>query len=98
MIRELREEVCIEADRDACRLAVVMHRAPESPDDNEYLDLFFTIGRWSGTPAIGEPDKCSELVWVDADNLPSDIVDYLAVALQAIRDGEPLVLVGWDNQ
>jgi ADP-ribose pyrophosphatase YjhB (NUDIX family) len=95
MLRELREEVCVEADRDSCRLSVVMHRAPEDQQDSEYLDLFFTIGRWSGTPAIGEPDKCSDLVWVDRDELPADIVDYVAVGLQAIRDGEPLVTYGW---
>ena len=96
MRRELREEVCIEADREACRLAVVMHRAPESEGDSEYVDLFFTIGRWSGSPTIGEPDKCSELVWVDPDDLPDDVVDYVSVALQAIRDGRPLVTLGWE--
>jgi hypothetical protein len=95
MLRELREEVCVGADRDSCRLSVVMHRAPEDQQDSEYLDLFFTIGRWSGAPAIGEPDKCSDLVWVDRDELPADIVDYVAVGLQAIRDGEPLVTYGW---
>lgn len=97
MLRELREEVCVEADRDSCRLAVVMHRAPETADDSEYLDLFFTIGRWSGTPSIGEPDKCSELVWADVDALPADVVDYVSVGLQAIREGKPLVTLGWED-
>jgi 8-oxo-dGTP diphosphatase len=95
MLRELREEVLVEADRASCRLAVVMHRAPEDPQDSEYLDLFFTIGSWSGVPSIGEPDKCSELVWVDRVALPADIVDYVGVGLQAIIDGEPLVTYGW---
>jgi 8-oxo-dGTP diphosphatase len=95
MLRELREEIQVEADRDSTSLAVVMHRAPESAQDSEYLDLFFTIGRWSGTPAIGEPDKCSELIWVDQDALPADVVDYVAIGLQAVRDGEPLVTIGW---
>jgi ADP-ribose pyrophosphatase YjhB (NUDIX family) len=96
MLRELREEVLVEADRASCRLAVVMHRAPEDPRDSEYLDLFFTIGSWTGTPSIGEPDKCSELIWVDRSALPADIVDYVGVGLQAIVDGEPLVTYGWD--
>ena len=67
----------------------------ENADDSEYLDLFFTIGAWSGTPSIGEPDKCSELAWVDRSDLPRDIVDYVGVGLQAIVDGEPLVTYGW---
>jgi 8-oxo-dGTP diphosphatase len=95
MLRELREEILVEADRASCRLAVVMHRAPEDPQDSEYLDLFFTIGRWTGTPSIGEPDKCSELIWADRHALPADIVDYVGVGLQAIVDGEPLVTYGW---
>jgi 8-oxo-dGTP diphosphatase len=95
MLRELREEVVVDADRASCRLAVVMHRAPEDPQDSEYLDLFFTIGSWTGTPSIGEPDKCSELIWADRAALPADIVDYVGVGLQAIVDGEPLVTYGW---
>jgi 8-oxo-dGTP diphosphatase len=95
LIRELREEICVEADRASCRLAVVMHRPPESADDFEYLDLFFTVAAWSGAPSIGEPDKCSELLWVDRERLPDDVVDYVAVGLGAIAAGEPLVTLGW---
>jgi 8-oxo-dGTP diphosphatase len=97
MIRELREEIRIEAERESCQLALVMHRAPEAAADSEYLDLFFTIGHWSGEPAIGEPDKCSELVWVNRGALPDDVVDYVAVGLQAIQDGQPLVTLGWEQ-
>ncbi|HTJ31955.1 MAG TPA: hypothetical protein VL738_01865 [Dactylosporangium sp.] len=50
---------------------------------------------WSGEPRIGEPDKCSELRWVDGRNLPADLVDYVGVALAAIGRGESLALHGW---
>lgn len=95
LLRELREELTITADRDSCRLAVLLHRAPESPEDDEYLDLFFTVGRWAGTPSIGEPDKCSELVWTLRDRLPADLVDYVGAALRALNVNEPLLLYGW---
>ena len=95
LLRELREEIVVEVDRSSCRLAVVMHRAPESHDDEEYIDLFFTVGAWSGTPSIGEPDKCSDLVWVDRHAVPTDVVDYVAAGLEAIRRGDPLVTLGW---
>ncbi|MGH3547229.1 MAG: hypothetical protein ACRDQU_03710 [Pseudonocardiaceae bacterium] len=61
-----------------------MHRAPETPTDTEYLDLFFTVEQWSGSPAIGEPDKCSELVWALRSELPPDLVDYVGTALGAV--------------
>jgi ADP-ribose pyrophosphatase YjhB (NUDIX family) len=95
LLRELREEICVDADRAACELALVMHRAPETADDKEYLDLFFTVDAWSGTPRIGEPDKCTELVWVAQDSVPGDVVDYVAIGLAAIRTGDRLITLGW---
>jgi 8-oxo-dGTP diphosphatase len=95
LLRELREEICVEADRASCRLAVVMHRAPETAQDKEYLDLFFTVGAWSGTPTIGEPDKCTELLWVVRDDVPDGVVDYVAIGLEAIGRGQSLVTLGW---
>jgi 8-oxo-dGTP pyrophosphatase MutT (NUDIX family) len=96
LIRELAEELTIAIDRSACRLGLVIHRPPESPGDHEYLDLVFTVSRWTGTPSIGEPDKCSELVWADPGNLPGDTIDYIATALRTLHQGEPLLLYGWD--
>lgn len=86
LLRELREELRIDPDRDSCRLALLLHRAPESADDDEYVDLIFSVDRWAGTLSIGEPDKCSELVWADRAHLPSDVVDYVRSALQALAD------------
>ena len=90
--RELREELGI--DVSECRLALVMHRRRETPGDDEYVDLFFEVTRWVGEPAIGEPEKCSELVWVSQRELPDDVVDYIAVALKA--EGG-LVIHGWGD-
>ena len=95
LVRELREELCVEADPRDCRLVLLMHTAPEDEDDQEYLHLFFTVDRWRGVPVIGEPGKCSELRWVDAAALPGDVVDYVAEALAAIGRGDTLALRGW---
>jgi 8-oxo-dGTP diphosphatase len=97
LIRELREELTITADRECCRLALMMHRARETPEDDEYIDFFFVVTAWTGTPAIGEPDKCSELVWADRDHLPADVIDYIRTALHAVGDGSPLLLYGWNG-
>ncbi|WP_328291576.1 NUDIX domain-containing protein [Kineococcus sp. NBC_00420] len=95
LLRELREEVGVEALLADCRLALLVHSAPEHESDLEYLHLFFVVERWRGEPVIGEPDKCSELVWVTPAALPGDVVDYVADALHAIERGEPLLLHGW---
>jgi len=93
--RELREELAITVDADACHLALVVHRAPERPGDGEYLDLVFTVATWHGTPVVAEPAKCSELVWVDRRHLPADVIDYVTDAFAAVDRGEQLLLHGW---
>jgi 8-oxo-dGTP diphosphatase len=95
LARELREELTIDADPDSCMLAVVVHRAAERIDDHEYIDLFFTVGTWTGTPSIGEPDKSTDLLWARLDQLPADVVDYVRAALHALHHNQPLVLFGW---
>ncbi len=95
LVRELGEELGIAVHPASCRLATVLHSGPEDADDEEYLNLFFTVGRWTGTPKIREPDRCTELVWADPARLPPDAVDYLPGVLSAIARGDPLVLAGW---
>jgi 8-oxo-dGTP pyrophosphatase MutT (NUDIX family) len=95
LVRELREELRIEADPRRCRLALLMHSGPEHSADREYFHLFFSVDRWSGEPIIGEPDKCNELRWVEASALPFDLVDYVGEALATITRGEFLALRGW---
>lgn len=95
LARELAEELTIAVDPAACRLGVVVHRAAESSTDHEYLDLFFIVPSWTGDPAIGEPTKCSELVWADPGQLPPDVIPYVQKALAALDAGQPLVLDGW---
>jgi 8-oxo-dGTP pyrophosphatase MutT (NUDIX family) len=95
LVRELVEETGVVADRSACRLATVVHSAPSYPGDEEYLNLFFTVAAWTGTPTIREPDKCTELVWADPADLPADAIDYLPSVLSAVASGEPLILANW---
>ncbi|MEU7869928.1 NUDIX domain-containing protein [Dactylosporangium sp. NPDC049140] len=95
LVRELREEVGVEADPARCRLTLVLHTAAEDPQDHEYLHLFFAVEAWTGEPRIAEPDKCGELCWADVRSPPPDIVDYVGGALAAIERGETLALFGW---
>jgi ADP-ribose pyrophosphatase YjhB (NUDIX family) len=95
LVRELREEIGVEAYPGSCRLALLMHTAPEDSEDREYFHLFFLVDHWRGEPFIAEPDKCSELCWWDVSALPSDVVDYVGEALTAIARGDSLAMRGW---
>ena len=69
MVREAREELGIEIDPAGLRLATTMHRfLPEGP--KTYVNFYFVASDFSGTPVIGEPDKCAELRWFDLERLP----------------------------
>jgi 8-oxo-dGTP diphosphatase len=93
--RELHEELAIDVAPDACTLAVMLHRAAERPGGPEYLDFVFTVDSWRGEVSIGEPAKCTELVWADRDDLPADVVPYIRTTLDALRAGKRLLLIGW---
>lgn len=95
LARELREELLIEVSRAACRLVLVMHRAREHADDFEYLDLFFEVDEWFGEPTIGEPEKCSQLLWCQRQHPPRDVIAYVAQGLDAISRGELFAGHGW---
>jgi len=95
LVRELAEELAIVVDPDDCQMSLVAHRAPETSADLEYVDLFFTIEHWEGTPTIGEPDKCTELLWTAADKLPPDVIEYVSRAMLAYAHDEHLLLEGW---
>ncbi|MEP6697225.1 MAG: hypothetical protein ABJA34_10140 [Pseudonocardiales bacterium] len=58
----------------------------------EYNELFFTVERWQGMSSAGEPATCSELVWARCGQLPGDLVDNVAAALQAWAAREPFLI------
>ena len=95
LLREVREEVGVEAAPQDCRLVLVVHSAPEHAADREYLNLFFAVDHWTGQPTIGEPDKCSELLWAQESALPDDVVDFIREGLAAVARGEGFLARGW---
>ena len=84
MLREAAEEAGIRVAPADLRFVHVMHRKEAAAAD-ERIDLFFAASRWEGEPAIGEPNKCSELRWVVLDALPPNVVPYVRAALEHYR-------------
>jgi len=79
-VRETREEVGIVLDLADVRFAHVAHR--HDPDGRDRVGFFFAAQHWRGEPVNAEPHKCTELVWVDPDDLPEDVVRYQAAVLE----------------
>jgi 8-oxo-dGTP diphosphatase len=95
VVREIGEELLVTVEPEVCTLALTGHSGPERPGDDAYVDLFFTVDRWSGEPTVGEPDKTSEHVWAPVADLPDDVIPYVAEAVRAILGGTGPRLLMW---
>lgn len=82
-IREAKEEVGVDIAPEALRLVHTQHRLAEE-GDHERLNLFFEASTWNGTPTNAEPEKCSDLRWVDIRKLPDNLVPELKYAMPRI--------------
>lgn len=96
VVRETMEEVGITVRPEDLRLAYIMYRAPHD-ETGTRSDLFFTAERYTGEPRNMEPEKCDEVGWFAADNLPENTVAYLRHAIEHARKGEMFCDWGWGN-
>ncbi len=92
MIREAREEAGIEIAPGHMHVVGVMHRKAA----DERIDFFLIATAWSGEITNMEPHKCSELAWVDVDDLPENVVPYVRRGLENYRQGKWFDSFGWD--
>lgn len=94
--REAMEELGITVTDTDLRLAYVMHRRSEVPDNaDERVDFYFEVSSWQGEASNMEPEKCSALEWFDVTNLPGNTVPTVRKALEAIAAGESYGDDGW---
>ncbi|GGT51646.1 NUDIX hydrolase [Streptomyces kurssanovii] len=94
VIREAKEEVGIDLDRQALRLVHVTYF--RSPAGHTRVGWFFAADRWDGEPYNAEPHKCAGLSWHRPDNLPASTVRYNAVGVGHYLKGEP-ISVHWHD-
>lgn len=80
-IREAREELSITITKQDIIDSFVVNRRNKSL--SPYFDVYFEISSYKGQIKINEPEKCSELKWVDINNLPNDMIDF---EIDAIRN------------
>lgn len=84
MVREAAEEAGISVRSADLHFVHITHRK-EAAEADERIDLFFAATRWQGEPKIGEPEKCGELRWAALDALPTNLVPYVRLALEQVR-------------
>jgi 8-oxo-dGTP diphosphatase len=93
-IREAKEEVDIDIDRDDLRPSLIMHR---HSDDSDWVDVFFEVDKWQGEVINAEPHMHSELAWLDLDSLPENVIPSVSFALEQIKAGVQYAEYGWSE-
>lgn len=82
MIREAKEEVGIDINPEDLELCLVLH----DMKNTGYLQFYFKCHKWTGVIHNCEPDKCSEIILKDWNNIPQNVPDFIKKAISAINN------------
>ncbi len=99
-IREAKEEIGVEVKPEDIVHAITVHRFSVEKDKSNMIwaDVYFEVKKWSGDVFNAEPDKHSELVWLDANNLPENVIPAVSAALEVWSKGDSYLEHGWELQ
>lgn len=94
ILREIREELGVDVDPLHIEFACV---AARNASPVQYVAYEFVL-RDNGYDFLNaEPDRCSELVWVELANLPDDLIpDFRQILEHGIIGGKKYLEVGFD--
>lgn len=81
-VREAKEELGIEINENDLSLVAVIH-----PYEENYINIFFTTKKYSGTPKIMETNKCSNLQWFNINKLPGNIIVRVKNIIENMHKG-----------
>ena len=80
LVREAQEELGIDIDPKKIQNSYVVLRRNYFKIDGKqlepYIDYYFELEEYNGTPKIIEEDKCDELIWSDINDLPEPFINY----------------------
>lgn len=93
-VREAKEELGVTVAAENLQFAVLIHKC-DKLCNLVYYNAYFVCAEFDGEPTIREPEKCSELKWVDIDDLPDDLIDDRKCALKAYLDDKHYLEYGW---
>ncbi|MDB5164517.1 MAG: hypothetical protein JWL89_143 [Candidatus Saccharibacteria bacterium] len=92
-VREAKEEVGVDIAPENLRLVLTADRH----DEIDWVDFWFEVSEWQGELSNAEPDVHSELVWLDLNKLPENVVPSVRFELDQIKVGKNFAQYGWDN-
>lgn len=82
LIREAKEEIGINIiEEDLIFLAVNHHYQAD------HVQLFFSTKSYIGETVVCEPEECGGLLWANIDELPQNIIPYVANVIEDIKLG-----------
>lgn len=85
--RESFEEMGAQVYVDDLEFVHLLHSAALELDGAEYICAFFKCQKWEGEITNMEPEKSDELIWVDKNNLPENMIPYIRQAIELANDG-----------
>lgn len=91
--REAREEVGVALNDSNLRHATTVHR---HSSDSDWVDVYFEALDWTGELYNAEPHVHKELVWLEYDGLPSNVIPSVRDALKTVTDGRKFDEYGWN--
>jgi 8-oxo-dGTP diphosphatase len=92
--REAKEEIGLDLNPEYLEFAHFIHRI----ENDERVDVFFTVKKWRGEPKNMEPEKCDDLSWFPLDNLPDNAIPYIKQAIECYQKGIHYSESGWDKR
>lgn len=92
-VREIMEEAGVVVDLKDLQIVHIMNRK----SNDERVDFFMTVRRWSGEIVNAEPDKCDDLSWHSITSLPGNTIPYVRHAIECFQNGIAYSEFGWEK-
>lgn len=93
VLRECAEELGLNIKREDLKFICFIHKRDGY---KTYYYGYFMCEKFEGEPQIIESGKCSELLWVDLDNLPQDLIADRKAAIDAYFNSVCYMEYGWN--
>lgn len=87
IVREAKEEAGITVNPKDVRLIHTCHRLTRNQVGQERVDLFFEADTWQGEVTNTEPEKCDDLSWFPANELPDNMLPLVRNVLDDVARG-----------
>lgn len=94
IIREAKEEIGIEMDKNKILFHSVLHRRKESVNDEDRIDFFFNYLNFKGVIENKEISKCEGIYWCKFDKLPENLIPFMKIAL--LNETKKYLEYGWE--